>query len=340
MRPNGRCTQPQTVAIPRFKLYGFGLFKRELEKITFRMYLKLLEGMMFNSKLKFKLIIVTRGRALEDNIDGNCIQVGTADGDQSDEPTFLDSIPEFDCEAPGANIPENNLFRVSDITAYEVNDDNSGVNIDVPYDEETGSQIINDYTDDEIRRKAAEKGKLYRFNQTRKCRCKVHGTTANLTMNGIITTANGKTILGNEYILKTSENNVTCILNKQYSNSNDSTLICLTNNFTKGFTVNNQEASIENNSTLDLYMANENKILCSEEGGISTSSSGLSGGAIAGTIVACVVGIVVIGVIIFIVSKGMIAKGAIAGANYNATPNLTQTYRGNLTADKLGSYST
>ena len=125
-------------------------------------------------------------------------------------------------------------------------------------------------------------------------------------MNGIITTANGKTILGNEYTLKTSEKKVTCILYKQYSNSNDSTLICLINNFTKGFTINNQEASIENNSTLDLYMANENKILCSEEGGISTSSSGLSGGAIAGTIVACVVGIVVIGVIIFVVSKGII----------------------------------
>ena len=48
---------------------------------------------MFNSKLKFKLIIVTRGKALEDSLDGDCIQVGTADGDQADEPTFLNSIP-------------------------------------------------------------------------------------------------------------------------------------------------------------------------------------------------------------------------------------------------------
>ena len=338
---DGQCATRTSLPTLQFEFRGYGEFELQKgkKKISFKMYFKLNSGMMYGCKIKFSFYIGPRRRILGKRKleeEGECDQIGIAQGSQASNPTAIDKLAVMNCSGEVSKaIEDGDMVSVSEAEFTIVN---GKTNPEPILKEEEKNKVISNLTTSEIYDNFVKRvGPWYDFNQAGKCKCSYRNNITNFLLKGSV--ENGDKIDETNYIIQTSGNNATCSLNKPDENSESSTLNCTVDNNRNGFTIVDKQDPYNSNATLNLLMGNSNKQLCSVEGDSKPSSSGLSGGAIAGTIVACVVGVAVIGAIIFVVSKGMIAKGALAGASYTSTPQLTNVSKGNLTADKLGEYS-
>ena len=133
-------------------------------------------------------------------------------------------------------------------------------------------------------------------------------------MNG--TVDGEKEINNKQYQLNIAENNSTCEL-KKAANSTEATLSCIVSNKNlTGFYIDDQNKTIDNDSTIYLYMRKGLSLCSIEDNEVnrnykkisSSSSKGISGGVIAAIVIFSVVVIVlIIGVI---VSKTILNKSS------------------------------
>ena len=314
----GKCDSSVRVDPPKFKIVEFGRFYRKGNKVYFRIYLRVISGMMYNCKTSFKLIVTTSKKTLAtEEIEGICTQTGTATGNLAKNPSVINSTAMLDCEAELSN--ENDTYtklQVGNLFMKSVNG-KDGYNEVVDINSLSEINLLDkEGTDFEDQMKNG--GKFYAFNQISQT-CKSRNGLASLKFIGSIAGYEDEVINGQIYNLTTSENQTTeCTLNKE-QNSDEATLSCKVPIFTETeFDLPSQESrNTDNdyNSTFALEMSNETFLCSVEDDNVSIKnglSSGLSGGAVAGTIIGSVIVILIIGAFIGYFAFSFKAAGATA----------------------------
>ena len=327
----GECDKTKNLPLPKVKYEGFGRFKREGTKITFRLYLKIIESFMYNAKITFSLKIkkTAQGRVLQETItyqDGKGTQTGAADGDQATSPTASSNIANIDCTIiSNSDFPEGET-TVHDVLITHANEDDS--NIEVSTVDSTVD--ISEEKDTDFEEQIKKIGYLYSFYQT-SYSCNCDGKNAILKLNGKI--GNVEKIIDNtSYDFSTEENdNGNCKLYKKAGDS-DAILNCIISTNKDEFSINDKTLNKEYDSTAYVYFKNK-QISCeknsnsdtdSNGGGKKSSGGGLSGGAIAGIVIGAIVGIAFIGGIIFFVYKASGTKEIISStSSVSATHEIT-----------------
>ena len=306
----GKCNTDIEPYIPEFEYRGFGKFRREGPKISFRLYLKLKKRYMFNCEITFDLKITYNKRFLTDQIytGGTGFQTGSADGDQAANPSASANTAYIDCTI---ETNDGSDFPIGTTTVYNVkhnlvNDQKKEGDIVVD-----STIDIKTKTENEIELQDAEDGYIYSFSQT-DCSCKTDGQNAILLLNGKV--ENVEKNIDTEYdSFITSVNNGKCKLSKKTSET-DATLSCTIPTNKKQFTIDTQTLKKKYDSTASIKI-NDGQVSCSvtnqdndgspndKSGGNSSSSGGISGGAVAGIVIGVIAGLAIIGGVIFSIFK-------------------------------------
>ena len=331
----GECDNTKKPTSPEFKYGGFGRFKREGKKITFRLYLKITQGFMYNAKITFSITInkATQGRALEETTytGGKGTQTGVADGDQAANPTASSDTANIDCiiTTTDSDFPEGET-TVKDVTINSVNEDGDITkNIDVDKTVDISKKGGKDFEEED-----KKSGYIYKFTQT-SYSCNYDGKNADLKLNGQIKNVE-KSIDNTNYDFSTEENNKgNCKLYKKAGES-DATLNCIISTNKNNFSINDKTLNKEYDSTAYVYVNNK-QISCKvtnkedsndqNEGSQKSSSGGLNGGAIAGIVIGIIiVGVIIIGAVILAIYKISVSKNNNSSANTISitTPQITQ----------------
>ena len=269
---------------------------------------------MYSSKLKVTLQLVDGRRFLqvEDNTNttGECYQIGTAEGSDANNPSASNSLAKFNCNAKfNRDISNNDKVILTNALLVVLNEEKWEEQL---YDDNI---IVSDAIGNQIELEAQRKGLTYSFNHNGEiCNYNEKGTC--VILNG--TVVGEREINNKQYQMNINENNSTCEL-KKAANSTDATLSCVVHNKNiTGFYIDDQNKTIDNDSTIYLTMK-KGLSLCSIENiedneyngqykKISSSSKGISGGVIAAIVIFSVVVIVlIIGVI---VSKTILNKSS------------------------------
>ena len=311
LNSEGKCDENKvsSIPLPKFELIGYGLFNKKGKKVKFKIYLRLLSGMMYRGIINFNLIINdSTNKKILHEITGTGIQVYTSTGQYSDNSTIKDYLVIFDCQVNDVPDFDNGLY-ISDLKILEYNEMYKEVYIPFKY-EFLKNIDISIYTSNEIEYLYSNFGKLYIFTQKSKkslndlTRCTKRGDNGHLKIEGIIEgTAGLENSIHKIYDLKTNDGKIaTCILNKKEYNP-EATLECIIKNPRQNFYITNELGNATDYSNnhiifnrLNLTFCNSYDIITLENENESTlSKEGLSNGIIAVFIIIC---FIIIGIVI------------------------------------------
>ena len=331
------CNIQKSFPRPTFELVGFGGFVKQA-KVTFKLYLRLKKGMMFNAKIRFYLVVIDSERRFLQKIKGTGIQYDIAQGTYSENSIRSNYLAKFDCKSD-EDVPSYNL-QVNDLELIEVNGDSTLEDIPLAY-ESLAEKDISGCTDFEIETEYSGNNIVYNFVQKTKqtnpltydfnrqrilssvsSKCALSGNEGRLNIEGNI---DRNVIIANEaFTLTTSdEKTADCTLTKSDANNPEAYLNCKIENPGRSFYLSDQQTKGSNNENY-LSFANTTstpfcQIYYNEDNKESSSSSdGLSGGAIVGIVIVCVVVVAVIGFILYyllIIKNGMSALSATSSSS-------------------------
>ena len=303
-----KCEKEIDLGFPKFKPVGFGLYRKDSKKIQFRLYLRVTSGMIYELQLKIFLTVITNNRrTLEENeeyVEGDCTLRRAAEGSLKEEPTLKGSTASLDCVS---YYDKNEYFtevKLKNATITSLNEDklkDTKVNANAAFKINIVEQKDAKYDEDIP---------LYVFEQNyQTCKCK--DGIANFKLKGTIENYKDKEIKGEIYTLTTSEkNDAKCNLTKD-ANSDEVTLDCQVETSTEKFDfITGEDIETNSESSIALEM-NDDSVLCSESNG-SSSSSGLSGGAVAGIVIGSIAGVLVLAGIAVLVAFAVKTTGAAA----------------------------
>ena len=244
------------------------------------------------------------------DINGTCILIRAAEGSLREEQTLKGSTASFDCFSDYIKEEEDDFteLKLKNVTITSLNDDE-------PKDKIVDANAafkINIMKEEKAKSKYDEEDALYVFEQNyQTCKCK--DGIANFKLKGTIENYKDKEIKGEIYTLTTSENNdAKCNLTKE-ANSDEVTLDCQVETSTEKFDfITGEDTETNSESSIALEM-NDDSVLCSESNG-SSSSSGLSGGAVAGIVIGSIAGVLVLAGIAVLVAFAVKTTGAAAAA--------------------------
>ena len=325
---------------PKFELYGIDSYNLLGKRATFKIYLKIIEGMMFNAKISFNLVSVDARRRSLGTFRGTGVQDGTASGNYSDDSSPSDYFAQFNCMSDDIDV-KNTRFQVEDLKLTAYNDKTEEVDIPLSYEKQLKDKYLDECTGDNIAQLCNAGGKMYVFIEKEKSTAnsllsnlkKKRGLAiCNPTIEGTVNTLEG--ISGTTYTLQTSDGqSILCALSKS-ANVYDATLeITGLKTSEDGSYINTEAGSdYSRKNYLTFQNSSDPNALCSiddDSSGVSgskksSSGGGLSGGAIAGIVIACVAVVAIIGVAVFVFTKGgaLIGAGAAAGSYANAPTSL------------------
>ena len=227
-----KANAPKPEKAPEFILEGVGKFGFRSNTVVFTIYILLLDvrAILYKSHISAKIVIYStgRGRRLQETINAECEQRGSAGGQNN--PTASGTVAKFDCESdPVTNIDFNEITTVSidEAVITKVNgDDLDTPQLLIDNDNKNNFNDISELTSSDIENKYESMGNLYEFQQNGD-KCYFSGKTANLVLTGDVLYENA--ISDKTYTLKTKDGkDGKCILNKKGNNNNstNSTLVC------------------------------------------------------------------------------------------------------------------
>ena len=288
---------------------GLGKYKTTNNKIQFRLYLKIIQGSIYSSRIKTILKITNKRKIFKEDdtiILGDCYQINVAEGSAADDLSEINSLAIFQCNAEFyRDITEKDKIIM---TSAELIYFNGEKYKKLLYKNDIGvvvSDAINDYIEDEARRL----GLNYTFEQIigkEKCKCNNTGTI--LTLKGNVY---GKSPINKQnYQLTISENKATCQLIKKVINSNISTLSCIISNKNLvQYNISNQKYTLNYSSTIYLKMRNTSGFCFFDDDESydviygASSTNGISKGGIAAIVI---ISAIVILLIITIIGRNLI----------------------------------
>ena len=274
-----------------YEYYGLGKFKlKDNFNVYFRIYLKIKEGLMFNSTINVKATIKKKNSILKEDgdiVEGQCNQVGTAEGKEAIDPSALDFLAKFDCYLKFNNsLSENDTVIVTRATLIKVNNN-----------EENKLLLVDGIVPegDDIENLARMYGYIYYFNQTDSGECTCKGKKTNIILKGKV---HGESeIKDKQYQINISGKDAICLLNRIANDTNDtnSILNCTINNKKmKNFYIKdgqNDTININNdNSTIFMIMKNETGSCLIEEDNVSENykkTNKIGTGSIAAIVISC-----------------------------------------------------
>ena len=333
-----KCNTKKTIPQTTFVLAGFGYFNQINTKLTFKLYLRIKIGMMFNAKVTFNIIIVTftGKKYLKTIVNGTGIQNGIAQGSYSENSYMSDFLAIFDCEV---NVTEgSHQFLIDNLKLVEKNGEITS--IDIPIPNSLSNKDISTFTGNDIENKYGKNNTLYLFIEnmdidrnrlSSSATCTISGNEGIVDIDG--TVVRDDLIDNRNFILKTSDDkDAYCILSKG-NDTYDANLKCTIENPGRNFFLDeeNYKANDESSDYMS-FTSYSTSPLCQyyhsiNENRKSSLRSKLSSGAIVGIVMVCLIVVIVVALSFLYYYK----RGSIFRESKNRQSSFSETVSSSVT---------